>query len=202
MVSLGDRKTRSVTLGGWRDGKVESGANPAWSPPSQQPEAGASQEALPGSKAGPGAEETWKIQKELDEETERRQQLEHEVRSAQEEVRALRSQSPQEAVVTKEVLRKVPDPALEESFQQAQQTLAEEQRKNRLLQGEVEALRLQLRALEEEARAGGQEYVVKEVLRLLPPVSGGYRTALRTFELDVSAPPARPALQPAAGEVG
>lgn len=30
--------------------------------------------------------------------------------------------------------------------------------------------------------------VVKEVLRLLPPVSGGYRTVLRTFELDVSAP--------------
>ncbi|XP_032087589.1 cytochrome P450 26C1 [Thamnophis elegans] len=26
--------------------------------------------------------------------------------------------------------------------------------------------------------------VIKEVLRLLPPVSGGYRTALRTFELD------------------
>ncbi|OWK11147.1 hypothetical protein Celaphus_00006888, partial [Cervus elaphus hippelaphus] len=134
----------------------------------RQPEAGASQEALPGSKPGPGAEETWKIQKELDEETERRQQLEHEVRSAQEEIRALRSQSPQEAVVTKEVLRKVPDPALEESFQQAQQTLAEEQHKNRLLQGEVEALRLRLRALEEEARAGGQEYVVKEVLRIEP----------------------------------
>lgn len=28
--------------------------------------------------------------------------------------------------------------------------------------------------------------VVREVLRLLPPVSGGYRTALQTFELDVS----------------
>lgn len=28
--------------------------------------------------------------------------------------------------------------------------------------------------------------VIKEVLRLLPPVSGGYRTALQTFELDVS----------------
>ncbi|XP_055265395.1 periplakin isoform X1 [Moschus berezovskii] len=134
----------------------------------QQPEAGASQESLPRSKPGPGAEETWKIQKELDEETERRQQLEHEVRSAQEEIRALRSQSPQEAVVTKEVLRKVPDPVLEESFQQAQQTLAEEQRKNQLLQGEVETLRLRLRALEEEARAGGQEYVVKEVLRIEP----------------------------------
>lgn len=36
--------------------------------------------------------------------------------------------------------------------------------------------------------------VVKEVLRLLPPVSGGYRTALRTFELDVSAPRPNPAL--------
>ncbi|XP_052516756.1 periplakin isoform X3 [Budorcas taxicolor] len=134
----------------------------------RQLEAGASQEALPGSKPGPGAEETWKIQKELDEEMERRQQLEHEVRSAQEEIRALRSQGPQEALVTREVLRRVPDPALEESFQQAQQTLAEEQHKNQLLQGEVEALRLRLHALEEEARAGGQEYVVKEVLRIEP----------------------------------
>lgn len=46
--------------------------------------------------------------------------------------------------------------------------------------------------------------VVKEVLRLLPPVSGGYRTALRTFELDVSArarPAARPP-PPAAGRAG
>lgn len=28
--------------------------------------------------------------------------------------------------------------------------------------------------------------VIREVLRFLPPVSGGYRTALQTFELDVS----------------
>ncbi|KAK1333618.1 hypothetical protein QTO34_006003 [Cnephaeus nilssonii] len=37
------------------------------------------------------------------------------------------------------------------------------------------------------AALGGLPYVdcvVKEVLRLLPPVSGGYRTVLRTFELD------------------
>lgn len=134
----------------------------------QQPEVGVTHETLQGSKSGSRTEETWKIQKELDEETERRQQLENEVKSAQEEIRVLQNQSPQEAVVRKEVLKKVPDPALEESFQQMQRTLAEEQHKNQLLQEELEALQLRLRALEQETRNGGQEYVVKEVLRIEP----------------------------------
>lgn len=125
-------------------------------------------ETLQGSKPGSKEQETWKIQKELDEETERRQQLENEVKSAQEEIRILQNQSPQEAVVRKEVLKRVPDPALEESFQQMQRTLAEEQHKNQLLQEELEALQLRLRALEQETRNGGQEYVVKEVLRIEP----------------------------------
>lgn len=125
-------------------------------------------ETLQGSNSGSRTEETWKIQKELDEETERRQQLENEVKSAQEEIRILQNQRPQEAVVRKEVLKKVPDPALEESFQQMQRTLAEEQHKNQLLQEELEALQLRLRALEQETRNGGQEYVVKEVLRIEP----------------------------------
>ncbi|XP_057603736.1 periplakin isoform X2 [Hippopotamus amphibius kiboko] len=132
----------------------------------RQPEAGVSHKALPRSKPGSGGDETWKMQKELDEETERRQQLENEVRSAQEEIRTLQKQSPHEAVVRKEVLKKVPDPALEESFQQTQRTLAEEQRKNQLLQEELEALQLRLHTLEQEARDGGQEYIVKEVLRI------------------------------------
>uniref|UniRef100_A0A8C3YS94 Periplakin n=1 Tax=Catagonus wagneri TaxID=51154 RepID=A0A8C3YS94_9CETA len=130
----------------------------------QQPEAGV---APSSSSLGSGAE-TWRIQKELDEETERRQQLESEVKSTQEEIWTLQDQSPQEAVVTKEVLKRVPDPALEESFQQTRRTLAEEQRKNQLLQEELEALQLRLRALEQAARDGGQEYVVKEVLRIEP----------------------------------
>nr|XP_023472131.1 periplakin [Equus caballus] len=134
----------------------------------QQPEVAVTHETLQGSKPGSGAEEMWKIQKELDEETERRQQLENEVKSAQEEIRILQNRSPQEAVVRKEVLKKVPDPALEESFQQMQRTLAEERHKNQLLQEELDALRLRLRALEQEARDGGQEYVVKEVLRIEP----------------------------------
>lgn len=127
-----------------------------------------SHETLQGSTAGSTVEETWKVQKELDEETERRQQLEKEVRSAQEEIQTLQKRSPQEAVVKKEVLKKVPDPVLEESFQQMQQTLVEEQHKNQLLQDELETLRLRLRTLEQETRDGGQEYVVKEVLRIEP----------------------------------
>lgn len=132
----------------------------------QQPEAGVAHESLQGSRLG--VDETWKIQKELDEETERRRQLEREVQSAQEEIRTLQGQGPQESVVRKEVLKKLPDPELEESLQQMQHSLAEEQHKNQLLQEELEGLRLRLRSLEQEARAGGQEYVVKEVLRIEP----------------------------------
>lgn len=40
--------------------------------------------------------------------------------------------------------------------------------------------------LEKLSRLCYLDCVIKEVLRLLPPVSGGYRTALQTFELDVS----------------
>ncbi|XP_026376162.2 periplakin isoform X2 [Ursus arctos] len=134
----------------------------------RQPEVGASHEILQGSTPGSTVEETWKVQKELDEEIERRQQLEKEVKSAQEEIKTLQKRSPQESVVKKEVLKKVPDPALEESFQQMQRTLVEEQHKNQLLQEELETLRLRLHALEQETRDGGQEYVVKEVLRIEP----------------------------------
>ncbi|XP_007937906.1 periplakin [Orycteropus afer afer] len=134
----------------------------------QQPEVQVA-ETLRGSKAGSGATETWKIRKELEEETQRRQQLENEVRGTQEEILTLQSREPQESVVRKEVLKKIPDPALEDSFQQMQRTLADEQRENQLLQEELEALQARLRALECEAGAGaGQEYVVKEVLRIEP----------------------------------
>ncbi|XP_048645156.1 periplakin isoform X2 [Marmota marmota marmota] len=134
----------------------------------RQPDTEVTRETLQGNTPGSSVEETWKIKKELDEEAERRQQLENEVKSTQEEIRTLRNQGPQESLVRKEVLKKVPDPALEESFQQMQRTLVEEQHKNQLLQEELEALQLRLRALEQETRDGGQEYVVKEVLRIEP----------------------------------
>ncbi|XP_041531754.1 periplakin [Microtus oregoni] len=134
----------------------------------QQPEAGVTHETLQGGKLGSSTEETWKIKKELEEEMERRQQLENEVKSAQKEIQSLKDQGPQESLVRKEVLKKVPDPTLEESFQQLQQTLADEQHKNQLLQEELGALQLRLKSIEQETRDGGQEYVVKEVLRIEP----------------------------------
>ncbi|MEJ1287417.1 periplakin [Cricetulus griseus] len=78
----------------------------------QQPEAGVTHETLQGGKLGSSTEETWKIKKELEEEMERRQQLENEE--------------------------------------------------------ELGALQLRLQSLEQETRDGGQEYVVKEVLRIEP----------------------------------
>lgn len=111
-------------------------------------------------------EEVWKLKKELEDETQRRQQLEAEIKAIQNNIVHLQNQKPQETVVKKEQVKKVPDPQLEESFHKLQQNLAEEQRKNQVLQDELEALKIRLRVLEHEKREGGQEYIVKEVLRI------------------------------------
>lgn len=113
-------------------------------------------------------EEIWKLKKEMDDESQRRQQLEAEIKAIQENILLLQSQKPQESVLRKEVVKKVPDPQLDESFHKMQQNLAEEQRKNQALQDEVEGLKHKLRVLEHEKKEGGQEYVVKEVLRIEP----------------------------------
>lgn len=111
-------------------------------------------------------EEVWKLKKELEDETQRRQQLEAEIKAIQNNIVHLQNQKPQETVVKKELVKKVPDPQLEESFHRLQQNLAEEQRKNQVLQDELEALKIRLHVLEHEKREGGQEYIVKEVLRI------------------------------------
>lgn len=40
-------------------------------------------------------------------------------------------------------------------------------------------------SLEQLSQLAYLDRVIREVLRLLPPVSGGYRTVLQTFELEV-----------------
>ncbi|XP_033022824.1 periplakin isoform X1 [Lacerta agilis] len=134
----------------------------------QQPEVQVMQESAQTNTFERPLEEVWKLRKELDDESQRRQQLEAEIKVIQENILLLQNQKPQETVVKKEVLKKVPDPALDESFHKMQQNLAEEQRKNQNLHDELEVLKLKLRTLEHERREGGQEYVVKEVLRIEP----------------------------------
>ncbi|XP_053936870.1 periplakin [Cuculus canorus] len=132
----------------------------------QQPEIQETQDSFQTEKYVRPVEEVWKLKKELEDETQRRQQLEAEIKAIQNNIVHLQNQKPQETVVKKELLKKVPDPQLEESFHKLQQNLAEEQRKNQVLQDELEALKIRLRILEHEKREGGQEYIVKEVLRI------------------------------------
>ncbi|NXE08812.1 PEPL protein, partial [Lophotis ruficrista] len=134
----------------------------------QQPEVQVTQDSVQTKKSVRPVEEVWKLKKELEDETQRRQQLEAEIKAIQNNIVHLQNQKPQETVIKKELLKKVPDPQLEESFHKLQQSLAEEQRKNQVLQEELEALKTRLRVLEHEKREGGQEYIVKEVLRIEP----------------------------------
>lgn len=55
-------------------------------------------------------------------------------------------------------------------------------------------------SLEQLTQLGYLDRVIREVLRFLPPVSGGYRTVLQTFELDVSGSrkTCRPVVEPEA----
>uniref|UniRef100_A0A8C2U0D1 Periplakin n=1 Tax=Coturnix japonica TaxID=93934 RepID=A0A8C2U0D1_COTJA len=132
----------------------------------RQPEAQVTQDFIQTKKSVRPVEEVWKLKKELEDETQRRQQLEAEIQAIQNNIVHLQNQKPQETVVKKELVKKVPDPQLEESFHKLQQSLAEEQRKNQVLQDELEALKVRLRVLEHEKKEGGQEYIVKEVLRI------------------------------------
>ncbi|XP_077172111.1 periplakin [Paroedura picta] len=134
----------------------------------QQPDVHMTQESIQASHSEKPLEEIWKLKKEMDDESQRRQQLEVEIKAIQENILLLQTQKPQESVLRKEVVKKVPDPQLDESYHKMQQNLAEEQRRNQALQEEVEGLKLRLRVLEHEKKEGGQEYVVKEVLRIEP----------------------------------
>ncbi|XP_041133217.1 periplakin-like [Polyodon spathula] len=111
-------------------------------------------------------EQPWRIKKQLEDEVQRRQQLENEVKNTQGEIYLLEGQRPQDTVVKKEVIKKVPDPQLDDEFYKYQQRVSEEQRLTRALENELEALRLKLRGFETEKREGAQQYVVKEVLRI------------------------------------
>ncbi|XP_026181290.1 periplakin [Mastacembelus armatus] len=115
--------------------------------------------------AAPG-EETWRIRKQLEDEIQRREQLQKETESIQTEIYVLEGQKPQDTIVKKELIKKVPDPQLDEEVHKVQQKLSEERRTTHVLENELEVLKLKLRGLETEVKEGAQQYTVKEVLRI------------------------------------
>ncbi|KAM4631700.1 periplakin [Discoglossus pictus] len=132
----------------------------------QQPEVEIRQENIQMSRSEKPTEEAWKIRKMLDDEVQRRQQLESEIKSTESEIIFLQNQKPQETIVKKEVLKKVPDPQLEEDYHKLLEKVSEEQRRNKSLQDELNSLQLKVRTMEYEQSEGGQQYIVKEVLRI------------------------------------
>lgn len=117
-------------------------------------------------KASAPGEEPWRIKKQLEEEILRRQQLETEIKTLQSDIYVLEGQKPQDTIVKKELIKKVPDPQLDEEISKVQQKLSEERRTSRILESELDTLKVKLRGIETEMKEGAQQYTVKEVLRI------------------------------------
>ncbi|CAG00798.1 unnamed protein product, partial [Tetraodon nigroviridis] len=115
------------------------------------------QSALPG-------EEPWRIKKKLEDEIRRREQLERELEIIQTDIYVLEGQKPQDTIVKKELIKKVPDPQLDEEMHKVQQKLSEERRSNHVLENDLEVLKLKLHGLETEIKEGAQQYITKEVV--------------------------------------
>ncbi|XP_076000185.1 periplakin [Genypterus blacodes] len=115
--------------------------------------------------AAPG-EEPWRIKKQLEDEIQRREQLEKEIETIQTDIYVLEGQKPQDTIVKKELIKKVPDPQLDEEVHKVQQKLSEERRTTRVLENDLDIMMVKVRGLETEVKEGAQQYTVKEVLRI------------------------------------
>ncbi|KAJ8246123.1 hypothetical protein GJAV_G00263880 [Gymnothorax javanicus] len=121
------------------------------------------QNAVSVNSAAPGAE-SLTIKKQLEEEIQRRLQLEKEIETVQTDIYVLEGQKPEDTVLKKEVIKELPDPELDEELSKVQQKLAEEQRSTQALENELEALRVKLRGIGKQENA--QHFVVKEVVHI------------------------------------
>lgn len=117
-------------------------------------------------KSSASGDESWRIKNQLEDEILRRQQLEKEIKTIQTDIYVLEGQRPQDTIVKKELIKKVPDPQLDEEMSKVQQRLSDERRGTRILEGELDTLRVKLRGIETEMKEGAQQYTVKEVLRI------------------------------------
>ncbi|CAJ1075364.1 periplakin [Xyrichtys novacula] len=111
-------------------------------------------------------DEPWRVKKQLEDEVQRREQLEREIEIIQTDIYVLEGQKPQDTIVKKELIKKVPDPQLDEEVHKVQQKLSEERRSTHVMENDLEVLKLKLRGLETEVKEGAQQFTVKEVLRI------------------------------------
>ncbi|XP_052408795.1 periplakin [Carassius gibelio] len=132
----------------------------------QQPEVTVIQQNVQTVRSSAPGEEPWRIRKQLQEEIQRRDQLEKEIQSVQSDIYLLEGQKPQDTIVKKELIKQVHDPQLDEEYHRVQQKLLEESRTTRVLESELDTLRVKLRGIETEMKEGAQQYTVKEVLRI------------------------------------
>uniref|UniRef100_A0A8K9WRD8 Periplakin n=1 Tax=Oncorhynchus mykiss TaxID=8022 RepID=A0A8K9WRD8_ONCMY len=124
------------------------------------------QPPLPLSQSAAPGEEAWRIESQLKDEIQRREQLEKDLEKIQTDIYMLEGQKPEDTVVKKEIIKKVPDPTLVDEVHNVRQKLSDETRVTRAMDNELEALRLKLRGIETEIKEGAQQYTVKEVLRI------------------------------------
>ncbi|XP_051995690.1 LOW QUALITY PROTEIN: periplakin [Xyrauchen texanus] len=132
----------------------------------QQPEVTVIRQDVQTVRSSAPGEEPWRIKKQLQEEIQRREQMEREIQTIQSDIYILEGQKPQDTIVKKELIKKVADPHLEEEFHKVQQKLTDERRNTRVLESELETLRVKLRGIDTEMKEGAQQYTVKEVLRI------------------------------------
>ncbi|KAK7167938.1 hypothetical protein R3I94_002106 [Phoxinus phoxinus] len=132
----------------------------------QQPEVSIMKQEVQSVRSSAPGEEPWRIKKQLQEEIQRRDQLEREIQSVQTDIYLLEGQKPQDTIVKKELIKQVPDPQLDEEYHRIQQKLLDESRTSRVLESELDTLRIKLRGIETEMKEGAQQYTVKEVLRI------------------------------------
>ncbi|XP_052405032.1 periplakin [Carassius gibelio] len=132
----------------------------------QQPEVTVIQQNVQTVRSSAPGEEPWRIKKQLQEEIQRRDQLEREIQSVQSDIYLLEGQKPQDTIVKKELIKQVHDPQLDEEYHRVQQKLLEESRTTRVLESELDTLSVKLRGIETEMKEGAQQYTVKEVLRI------------------------------------
>ncbi|XP_043567962.1 periplakin [Chiloscyllium plagiosum] len=104
--------------------------------------------------------------KQLNDEVQRRLEMENQIRKVQQEISALEGQKLQGSLVKKEFVKKIADPQLDEEMNRVQEALADEQLQSKSLENELDILRRKLRTLEQAKKDPAKQYVVKEVLRI------------------------------------